>query len=696
MIDHDFEIQDRQKADLTDFLKKRQTEDGQENPGRNQAFNKVIHVDLINANLHRNETSDQTILSITDDTRTFNQVAVLANDKIDSIAASIWHHWCQPYGPPETILSNQGKVWTSKLENRINDFMLLEQKIRCRSRKDTFNQEVQQQWQQNQHDTSVEEFAQNWNFLCNFQGSDKSKIDHGRLNDGHQNLDDVEDFMEDDTDFEEDNFEALGRGQNLKRKRVSLCRHKLQGRAYPRCRNKKMTQQQPQQFSKQEEGDLNYEWLQLIQMENFIQNQKRELLENGAQDLHDEDKAWNEHQETERDLIEGEEDTLDDEDLAYITTILNSFSKPKLINPVSTEGAPARAPIRSTTPPKFNQQFNQNSMFHGSEDENFSYFSNFEEKGHTDLADYFSNEEDDTWDNETFSSEGDTWSQQDFDNSENFQIQEHKPSEFDTALFGLETINKTDFEEQGKTNNFNGISCLSKETQLTIGLFTAGILITGAYPHPDLNDHHHNQTNSSANKTNLTPTGNATLAAKRLAFIQASNEALYAHLDEALARINKNLQQNKELANRISRSPRAIKTIQALEAAIAMFEQTKPEPEYQTSEYATHNRRWKRAPRVHPVEITELLNYEVQNKHSKNKILGDKVAPILKQNTDLSDKIAEEYQKPSEKLKKDPIMALVTRTVSTYMLLKHNRNVKTHPKTDNFSSCGEPFFKKKE
>jgi hypothetical protein len=228
-----------------------------------------------------------------------------------------------------------------------------------------------------------------------------------------------------------------------------------------------------------------------------------------------------------------------------------------------------------------------------------------------------------------------------------------------------------------------------------VGLFIAGILITGAYPHPDLDDHNLNQTDAGANETNLASTGNFTLAAERLAFIQASNEALYAHLDEALDRINKNLQWNKELADRISRSPRAIKTIQALEAAIAMFERNQPEPEYQTSEYATGNKRWKRAPSVHPVEITELLNYEVQKKHNKNKFLGDKVAQILKQNTDLSDKIAEEYQTPSEKLKKDPIMALVTRTVSTYMLLQHNRNGKNNPQTEDFS-WGEPFFKKKE
>jgi hypothetical protein len=100
--------------------------------------------------------------------------------------------------------------------------------------------------------------------------------------------------------------------------------------------------------------------------------------------------------------------------------------------------------------------------------------------------------------------------------------------------------------------------------------------------------------------------------------------------------------------------------IQALEAAIAMFEQNQPEPEYQTSEYATGNRRWKRAPSVHPVEITQLLNYKVQNKHNKNKILGDKVAQVLQQNTNLSDKISKAYRTPSEKLKKDPIMALVS------------------------------------
>jgi hypothetical protein len=127
-----------------------------------------------------------------------------------------------------------------------------------------------------------------------------------------------------------------------------------------------------------------------------------------------------------------------------------------------------------------------------------------------------------------------------------------------------------------------------------------------------------------------------------------------------------------------------------------MFAQNHPEPEYQISEHATGNKRWRRAPSVHPIQITDLLEYEVQKKHNKNKILGDKVAKILQQNTDLLDKIAKEYQTTSEKLKKDPIMALVTKTVATYMFIKHSNNGKANPGTEDFSSWGEPFFKKKE
>jgi hypothetical protein len=152
MTEHDFEVQDRQKSDLPDFLKTKQTLEMPKCLDQDQAYNKTIHVDLIDTTTNLSKASGKTILSITEDTRTFTQVAVIADSGIDSTASAIWDYWCQPYGPPETILFNQGKVQTSKLESRINELIPLEQKISCRSRKDTFNQEIQQQWRQNQNE----------------------------------------------------------------------------------------------------------------------------------------------------------------------------------------------------------------------------------------------------------------------------------------------------------------------------------------------------------------------------------------------------------------------------------------------------------------------------------------------------------------------------------------------------------------
>jgi hypothetical protein len=78
------------------------------------------------------------------------------------------------------------------------------------------------------------------------------------------------------------------------------------------------------------------------------------------------------------------------------------------------------------------------------------------------------------------------------------------------------------------------------------------------------------------------------------------------------------------------------------------------------------------------------------------KILGDKVAQVLQQNTNLSDKNSEAYRTPSEKLKKDPVMALVSKTVATYMFVRHSNGDKRSHKTTDFASWAKPFFKKKE
>ncbi len=234
MIDHDFKMLDRQKADLPYSLKMRQTGNEPELSGLDQAFNKVIHVDLIDVNHNGPNASARAILSITDDTRTFTRLAVLADDKIDSVATTIWHHWCQPYGNPGTIRSNQGKVWTSKLESRINNLRPLEPKIICRSEKETFNPEIRQHWQQSRLDTSAEEFAQAWNFLCNLQAPDKAESGIDSLSQVDQDLEDIEDFVEDDVGLEHHRFEELEQNIPIRRKQVSLCRHKLQTLPYPK------------------------------------------------------------------------------------------------------------------------------------------------------------------------------------------------------------------------------------------------------------------------------------------------------------------------------------------------------------------------------------------------------------------------------------------------------------------------------
>jgi hypothetical protein len=113
------------------------------------------------------------------------------------------------------------------------------------------------------------------------------------------------------------------------------------------------------------------------------------------------------------------------------------------------------------------------------------------------------------------------------------------------------------------------------------------------------------------------------------------------------------------------------------------------------SEYATGIKCSKREPSVYPFQVTDLLEYEVCNKHSQNKILGEKIAKILHQNTDLSDEIAAEYQTPSEKLKKAPIMALVTRTISTYMLVKHSKTVKKNHQRKICLHGGNHFSKRR-
>jgi len=140
MNDHEFEIKDRQQSDLPEFLKKHQNimELGPVSEITN--FNKIVHVNTVNTYTN----SGKSIIVITDNSRSFSTSAVIIDSEPNSMISAIWNYCCKPYGFPETISFKQGKVQTSKLERMINDLATLEQTVSCRSRKDTFNTEIEQ------------------------------------------------------------------------------------------------------------------------------------------------------------------------------------------------------------------------------------------------------------------------------------------------------------------------------------------------------------------------------------------------------------------------------------------------------------------------------------------------------------------------------------------------------------------------
>jgi hypothetical protein len=132
-----------------------------------------------------------------------------------------------------------------------------------------------------------------------------------------------------------------------------------------------------------------------------------------------------------------------------------------------------RAQAQPTTPPKFNQKFNQKLTIYNSDARKFSCFSNFEEEGTTELVDYFSDEEDHSLDNEDPTSKSNTWSQSDFDElgeisdeEDENSDEENTWSETNTTKFGLELIHEIHYEETGEKNIFKGISSISKEAEL--------------------------------------------------------------------------------------------------------------------------------------------------------------------------------------------------------------------------------------
>jgi hypothetical protein len=89
--------------------------------------------------------------------------------------------------------------------------------------------------------------------------------------------------------------------------------------------------------------------------------------------------------------------------------------------------------------------------------------------------------------------------------------------------------------------------------------------------------------------------------------IAKNTDVLYKQLDQAARRISMAIQGSRDWTETTARSPRAIKTIKDLEAAIAMFTPTKQIIDYKISGYATGSRCWQCSPFQHPTSIQDLL-----------------------------------------------------------------------------------------
>jgi hypothetical protein len=94
----------------------------------------------------------------------------------------------------------------------------------------------------------------------------------------------------------------------------------------------------------------------------------------------------------------------------------------------------------------------------------------------------------------------------------------------------------------------------------------------------------------------------------------------YQQVDQAVSRISKATQNSHNLAKRITRSPRAAKTIKNLDATIAMFAFSKPTVGYNISSYATGNRRWRRTPFQNHATIQELLLEDIHIKSKRKTV----------------------------------------------------------------------------
>jgi hypothetical protein len=127
MSEHNFDTKTRQRGNILEFLKQKQTNVLDKLVDNTQKFYETIHVDTF----HITEQSEEAIVTITDESTAYSVSTILNSDNTTFIITNLKNQWFDKYGYPGTIFFKKGKVQVSKLEKKINELATLETIMTC-------------------------------------------------------------------------------------------------------------------------------------------------------------------------------------------------------------------------------------------------------------------------------------------------------------------------------------------------------------------------------------------------------------------------------------------------------------------------------------------------------------------------------------------------------------------------------------
>jgi hypothetical protein len=259
------------------------------------------------------------------------------------------------------------------------------------------------------------------------------------------------------------------------------------------------------------------------------------------------EKHKQDHLRTSHQYLTEEDDSLDDKDWSYINDILKNSgygektsheaSDYPRLQSLTPEGALERAPASRGTSTKFNQKFNrkcyQNLTFYEHKERDAVALQTWRRIIQLHWRTTFQTEKGITWQTltklkkvQTKKTPGANLVQPISVSNQSQELTTRRRKKRAQSDLRHHKQTRTQFLKMATVHSSR--ACLPKFccSILVISLFTAGLLLTGVYLHPNFNNHgaqQRNQTNSSTETIIQTTTGNDTLTAERIAFIQASN-----------------------------------------------------------------------------------------------------------------------------------------------------------------------------